>query len=46
MWNFFIIMGIFLIIDLAYLIFWTAVYPFRRNLEMQTVSMEEKREQV
>ena len=38
MLNFFIIMGIFLAIDIAYLIFWTALYPFSRELELRSVS--------
>jgi hypothetical protein len=39
MWNFFILMAIFLAIDVAYLTFWTSVYKFRRNLARRTVSV-------
>jgi hypothetical protein len=38
MWNFFILMAIFLVIDVAYLTFWSSVYQFERNLERRTVS--------
>jgi len=40
MWNFLIMMGIFLLIDVAYLSFWTGVYPFRRNEVRNVVSPE------
>ena len=38
MWNFFIIMGILLVIDIAYLGFWTGLYPFFRNVTDNEVS--------
>ena len=37
MWNFFIIIGILLLIDIAYLGFWTGLYPFRRNVKVNEV---------
>ena len=40
MWNFLIMMGIFLLIDVAYLSFWTGVYPFRRSEVQNVVSPE------
>ena len=40
MWNFLIMMGIFLLVDVAYLSFWTGVYPFRRNEVRNVVSPE------
>jgi len=40
MWNFLIMMGIFLLIDVAYLSFWTGVYPFSRNERQSVVSPE------
>ena len=38
MWNFLIIMGIFLLIDLAYLSFWTGTYTFYRDVDDKIVS--------
>ena len=38
MWNFLIIMGILLVIDIAYLGFWTGVYPFSRIVLPNDVS--------
>ena len=32
-------MGIFLLIDTAYLAFWTAAYPFQRNVIISNVSI-------
>ena len=39
MWNFLIIMGIFLLIDVAYLSFWTGAYRFERMVKSDEVSL-------
>ena len=37
MWNFLIIMGIFLGIDIVYLTFWSSVFKFHRNIHKDEV---------
>lgn len=37
MWNFLIIMAVFLAIDVVYLSIWTGAFPFRRELDRREV---------
>ena len=37
MWNFLIILGVFLFIDVLYLSIWTGAFPFRRALAQREV---------
>ena len=41
MWNFLLIIGIFLFIDVAYLTFWTATYPFSRGSERRIITVRD-----